>query len=313
MAVAAEKTVLVPENVIRRRGVKSVLKELGLTPRVYRDMAEIGKSLAAAPAEAVVLDSPPDAERFETVKMVHTTCPDAVVRGMGEEDQEGADAVLREKFTPPEFPTAMRLAAANKQLREALEQLDRQNRIIAELEKKALHDSLTGLYNRYHFLERTRQELARARRGRARFAIAMFDVDRFKRVNDRHGHPVGDVVLKEIADILTRALRVMDTIARYGGEEFIVLLPGTRGPDRVPFDPIAIVERVRADVESNGFSCAGTRAGPLRATVSAGVALYPEDGADVDALIHVADAWLLRAKNAGRNRVLPNGGATRTE
>jgi diguanylate cyclase (GGDEF)-like protein len=128
----------------------------------------------------------------------------------------------------------------------------------------------------------------------------LVDVDHFKRINDQHGHQIGDVVLKEIAGLLAQELRAADVLARYGGEEFILLLPNA-----TLAQGLAIAERVRERVAQHGF---GLRGAPLRVTVSVGVAALDsapaESNGPVDEqLVQAADAALYRAKELGRNRV----------
>lgn len=155
-------------------------------------------------------------------------------------------------------------------------------------------DPLTGLKNRRAFLRALKQELARAKRNRHSMAVLMLDVDRFKSINDRFGHPVGDAVLVALSDALTACARNYDTVARFGGEEFTVLLPETDAAGA-----LVVAERIRAAVRSSAL-------GPLElgsVTVSLGVALAPLEPDDEDALLRRADEQLYRAKEGGRDRV----------
>jgi diguanylate cyclase (GGDEF)-like protein len=125
----------------------------------------------------------------------------------------------------------------------------------------------------------------------------MLDLDHFKRVNDQHGHGVGDTVLRIAAAQLQRIIRKEDVLARYGGEEFVVLL---RGIEHTNVGILA--ERLRRSVESLSIPC---ESGPLRVTVSVGVASLHEcdDNAPVEAVVQLADERLYKAKSEGRNRV----------
>ncbi|RKQ88047.1 diguanylate cyclase (GGDEF)-like protein [Solirubrobacter pauli] len=165
----------------------------------------------------------------------------------------------------------------------------RNERLVAQLSTEARVDPLTQLHNRRGFDERLTAETARAMRDQSSLAAAAFDIDHFKRVNDEHGHEVGDRVLQWVAKTLAHATRGADVTARVGGEEFVVLLPGTgiRGAQE-------LAERVRVAVERGG--------GPVPITISAGVAAQVPRDADHD-LVESADRALYRAKHDGRNAV----------
>jgi len=165
-----------------------------------------------------------------------------------------------------------------------------------DLYQLARFDSLTGLHNRGAFLAEFEREASRASRGTGRFSLVMFDLDRFKLLNDRHGHPAGDKVLREFADILRASVRKHDVVGRYGGEEFIVLMPDV-GKD-VAYQ---VAERIRITVQSTTFEYQGRR---MEVAVSGGVATHGEDGAGWDELLKAADQALYAAKEGGRNRVV---------
>lgn len=161
------------------------------------------------------------------------------------------------------------------------------------LSEQARTDELTGLFNRRHFHERLAAELARGRRERVPVGLVLLDVDDFKRVNDEHGHPVGDAVLIAFAAVLREHVRAGDVVCRTGGEEFAVVLPG-------------------AD-EDEAARCAGRLVGAVRAatwpvageiTASAGVAIAPDDASTVAALFRAADECLLTAKAQGKDRAV---------
>lgn len=168
-------------------------------------------------------------------------------------------------------------------------------RLQADLVHSAHFDSLTGVYNRGTFLAEFEREVSRATRGGVPFSLAIFDLDRFKLLNDRYGHPTGDLVLKAFADVLRLGIRKHDTVGRYGGEEFALLMPET-GKDT----GMRVVERVRRELEARGVSADGQR---IEVTVSGGVATYGVDGHDWDSLLSAADTALYEAKEAGRNRI----------
>ena len=164
-----------------------------------------------------------------------------------------------------------------------------------QLRQRAEHDRLTGLLNRQAFDHEIAGEAARFQRYQRPFALLMLDLDHFKAVNDRYGHPVGDAVLAHVGETISKTLREVDVAARYGGEEFAIILPET---DLHTAEEIA--ERLRVAIAG---SPARTTAGALPITVSIGVSSCPEKASDVDSLIRTADAALYVSKRNGRNRV----------
>jgi diguanylate cyclase (GGDEF)-like protein len=161
-------------------------------------------------------------------------------------------------------------------------------------EQTALTDGLTGLFNRAYLMQALRREISRAERHQRPMAVALFDVDDFKRVNDTHGHLEGDRVLVKAAGIIGENLRDVDCAARYGGEEFAVLLPETSRAGAY-----VVAQRIRVGIQSI------LRSGRDVITVSGGVAAYPADGVTPQQLLQKADQGLYRAKADGKNRVAP--------
>jgi diguanylate cyclase (GGDEF)-like protein len=159
------------------------------------------------------------------------------------------------------------------------------------LERLALTDSVTGLFNRHAGELVLEREVARARRTRVPFSLALIDVDHFKDVNDRHGHAAGDEVLKQVSSVLTSTFRASDLAVRWGGDEFLVFLPDVPAGGAMVF-----AERARSQVEALFFGSTGT------VTLSAGVAQVGPDE-DAYAAVRRADAQLYEAKRSGRNLV----------
>jgi diguanylate cyclase (GGDEF)-like protein len=165
-----------------------------------------------------------------------------------------------------------------------------------ELVRRSVIDSLTGLFNVGHIVERCDQEIARAKRHGHVVSCLLMDVDRFKAINDTYGHPVGNEVLRELAALINGSVRRSDLVGRYGGEEFLLVLPETGREGAV-----ALAERLRRTVEGTIF-----RVGPheIRLTVSIGVATFPGPGIiGRETLLMAVDRASYRAKALGRNRV----------
>ena len=163
---------------------------------------------------------------------------------------------------------------------------------------RSVRDTMTGLFNRGYFDTLLEFEIERAKRYGRKFALVIVDADHFKRINDTHGHPTGDAVLRALARALRLGVRHSDVVVRYGGEEFVLLLHETEGSSA--FDK---AEALRQGVSKLLLKPAGI-GHSIKLTVSAGVAHYPEDGATARTLLTAADQRLLRAKQAGRNRVV---------
>lgn len=169
----------------------------------------------------------------------------------------------------------------------------------AQLDVLATRDELTAVHNRRHFMVLAEREVARCRRYDMGAALLMIDVDHFKRVNDRHGHLAGDLMLREIARTIGDTLRQPDLVGRFGGEEFVVFLPHAD-----PLGALDAAERIRDCVAQLSLEWRGQA---VRATVSVGVATLDPSHESIAALLHDADQALYAAKDAGRNcvRTLP--------
>ena len=167
-------------------------------------------------------------------------------------------------------------------------------RYAAELEVRAVTDGLTGLFNHRHFQESLAAEVERATRYGLVFTLLMMDLDLFKNVNDRLGHPRGDEVLRSVAEVVRDVARTSDFAARYGGEEFVMILPGTSAKQSA-----SLAERVAQGVRDIVLDVPN----PPRLSISIGMADYPACGRDRESLIAAADSALLFAKRAGRDMI----------
>jgi diguanylate cyclase (GGDEF)-like protein len=176
------------------------------------------------------------------------------------------------------------LALANLKLQESLRH-------------QSLRDALTGQYNRRYMDEALPREVARAQRQNTPLAIAMLDIDHFKRFNDTFGHEGGDLLLAAFGQLLTEQARGDDIVCRYGGEEFALILPGADGASAV-----RRLDEIRLAVRGLRVRNRGETLGPV--SMSAGVAVFPVDGATGASVMAAADAALYAAKRSGRDRVM---------
>jgi diguanylate cyclase (GGDEF)-like protein len=167
-------------------------------------------------------------------------------------------------------------------------------RMVKKLEELATTDGLTGLLNKRAMLDMADQKVASATRFSRHLSVLVTDIDFFKKVNDTHGHDVGDIVIRGMGEILRRAKRTTDAVARFGGEEFVVICEETDAKGAM-----LLAERVRKEVEGKAFV---TSQGPIKVTCSVGIATFPEAGRDWESLFKSADAALYASKKSGRNR-----------
>jgi diguanylate cyclase (GGDEF)-like protein len=203
----------------------------------------------------------------------------------------GADDYLTKPFDPLELRGRLR---AGQRI------VDLQEELLAareELQYIATHDSLTRLWNRPAIISVLKKQLAIAGGSGSAVAVAMADLDHFKKINDTYGHTVGDTVLFEISRRMISSVRPYDAVGRYGGEEFLIVFEGCAPDDAYP-----LAERLRKCISDEPIQVADLS---LSVTVSLGIAVcVPAGEEDHELLIHQADAALYIAKNTGRNRVV---------
>lgn len=189
------------------------------------------------------------------------------------------------------------LQARVKILLEKKNQLDKLRSHYEEALNSAVVDWLTGLYNHGYFKKYLDLEIKKSLRQRYPLTLIMIDIDNFKAVNDAYGHPTGDVILQELAQVVRKAVREVDLVARYGGDEFAVVLPYSDGQGA-----LRVARRIDEAIKTHGFSPLAS-AEKTTLTVSMGVAGYPQDAVHVDELIHSADQKLYTAKTKGKNQI----------
>lgn len=186
---------------------------------------------------------------------------------------------------------ARRLETAELKILVELSDITRLETQKLQFEKMAATDKLTQIANRFHFDLICKHLVEEAKRYQKPLALVMFDIDHFKRVNDRYGHDIGDTILRNVAEIINKRLRSSDVFARWGGEEFVILLP-----DQTLQEALSVTEALRGVVENTFFDPVG------RVTVSFGVTLLHSDDTE-SSFLKRADKALYTAKNNGRNRV----------
>ena len=202
---------------------------------------------------------------------------------------EGADDYLAKPFDLGELRARINSGKRIVELHKEL--VDSKKKLEYQLE----HDVLTGLYSRRFIMEKLNREIARSQRTGSSFAVAICDIDHFKKINDSYGHQAGDIVMREFGKILEGNIREYDSVGRIGGEEFLMITPLKNEEDE-----ISLFERVRSKVENGRIA---VESGEISMTVSIGVTFY-ETGKDADEIIFEADKALYIAKNSGRNRVV---------
>jgi two-component system cell cycle response regulator len=257
----------------------------------------------ARTADLIVIDL--THARFDGLRLAARIRSDAATRqtpilGIVESDDRAAmvraldlgvtDVILR-PVDPGELEARARTQVRRKAYADAL-----RDRLEESLEM-AVTDALTGLHNRRYVVSRLRQHLDALERSGEGFAVALIDIDHFKRINDSWGHQAGDLVLKGFAERLRKELRAIDIAGRYGGEEFLIVFSGSTASDA-----LEACERFRAAMAREPFVVSGT-GDPISVTVSAGVTVG-EHGDDVEDIVARADAALYEAKSSGRNQVI---------
>jgi diguanylate cyclase (GGDEF)-like protein len=208
------------------------------------------------------------------------------------EEHEGGVAFVFADGTPFDTAAADRASLIARHSALALSNAER----YYHAKERAFIDDVTEVYNARYLLQATQNEIQRAERYDRQLSVLFLDLDRFKLVNDRHGHLVGSRVLRRLSEVLSECVRQVDTLARYGGDEFTILLVDTDLPTG-----IQVAERIRRTVADTIFE--GENGEPIRLTISIGVAAYPQHSRVREGLLDLADKAMYRAKSLGRDCV----------
>jgi diguanylate cyclase (GGDEF)-like protein len=298
---------VIDDSASARSEIRAVLEGSCLFGRILEAVDGLAglRMLLAETVDAVVCDlempgldgekllraqrSRPDGQDVPFFFLTAQRDPDRMARLL----RAGASDTIQKPFHPAELIARLETHLRVRRLQAELRDKN------AMLERISTTDAVTGMRTRRYIGELLSIEVLRASRYHTPLAVAMCDLDHFKRVNDSFGHPAGDAVLAGVSDVMRRTLRTTDAAGRYGGEEFLLVLPGTDIAGA-----LALAERVRAAIEETGFDV-GVEA-PYPVTVSVGVAALG-DGESVEALVRAADEALYEAKAAGRNRVVVAG------
>jgi len=294
------KVLVAEDEPVSRLRLQAFLSKWGYSVLVASDGAEAVRLFERERPRLVVLDRMmPHLDGLDVCRTIrqHGAEPYVYVilltaqdntREIVEGFQAGADDYITKPFEVQELEARVRTGARIAELQEQLIATRERLRI------EATHDSLTGLLNRAAFFEGFQKEVVRAQRYKTPLALIMADLDHFKAINDQHGHPTGDLVLRETAHRLRSSIRASDVIGRYGGEEFVVV-----APDCGLHDAQALAERFRATICGLPVEIGSEW---ILVTMSLGVAATC-DMDEADRLLQVADEALYRAKHAGRNTV----------
>jgi diguanylate cyclase (GGDEF)-like protein len=290
--------------------LRARLEARGYETDTAADGQQALEHVRAAPPDLILLDvMMPKVDGIEVAKRVKSdsTLPFIPIimqtaLDSTESKVEGLDAGADDYITKPinfaELEARVRSLLRIKNLQE---QVEGQKHELEQLNERLLRisqtDGLTGLFNRRHIEQELGHMFDHSVRLGELLAVLMVDLDKFKSVNDTYGHQAGDEVLRQMSELLTRAVREIDRVGRYGGEEFMILLPGTSAEEAVTFG-----ERARQAIEAHTFTFPG---GELHRTASFGVATFPHTRIHgCDDLVRAADDALYVAKESGRNRVV---------
>lgn len=281
--------------------LESIIKKWSYTPVVVRDGEKAWEIMRSQNApRLVILDwQMPGMSGINVcrkIRSLKTSDPPYIIvlttRGEKKDIvtalESGANDFISKPYDPDELKARLNVGKRMLQLQSAL--LD----ALSALEHEAMHDPLTGIYNRRAIIMMLEKEMARARREKTNLYIGMCDLDHFKKINDTHGHKAGDDAIVDFTKCAGKVMRISDHIGRYGGEEFLLIIPGSSGQG-----PGEVFDRICRSVRKNTTQADGRK---INFTVSIGVASFSGNN-NVDHILKSADKALYHAKNSGRDQV----------
>lgn len=297
------KVLIAEDDPIARRSLGSLLNKWGYEVIETCDGAAAWEALQESngPRIAILDWQMPKIDGLQLCQEVRRASSELYVyillltaRSQKEDSIAGWEAGADDYITKPWDARELRV---HLQAAERIIKLQDQLIVARETQRQlATYDALTSVFNRRAILDSLKRELMHSLRGGPPVGVIMADLDHFKKINDVHGHLVGDLVLCEAAHRMKNALRPYDVLGRYGGEEFLVIAPGCGAPETEK-----VAERLRERLESLPLTL---RDRSIRITGSFGVASSMNVAENVDALVWAADAALYQAKHEGRNRVV---------
>jgi two-component system cell cycle response regulator len=294
---------LVEDNEGDAQLVRHFLKDL---PLRFERVAKGKEALQLAQSgsiDLILLDILlPDTNGFEVCRQLRSTetgrgIPIVIITCLDDMDSKVKSIELETDDFLIKPIVGRELQARVKILLEKKRQLDNLRSHYEKALDQAVVDWLTGLYNHGYFKKFLDLEIKKSLRARYPITLIMMDIDNFKTYNDTFGHPIGDVILQELAQVIRKSVREVDLVARYGGDEFAVVLPYSDGEGA-----LRVAQRIDKAIRTHSFSPKIPARG-TQLTVSMGVAWYPADAVHVDELIHTADQKLYGAKIKGKNQI----------
>jgi two-component system, cell cycle response regulator len=305
--LAKAKVLLVEDDPIQAESAKDLLRNAGYDVTLAIDGVSAIKYVKTTKPDIILLDVVlPGLDGYEVcrwLKLEESTRGIPVIMLTIKKELSdkisglhiGADDYLPKPYNELELNARIYASLRTKALQDELKTKNKQlEDLLYKVEYMAITDVLTGLYNRRRFHDVLAKEFERSKRYASPFSLVFMDVDHFKSVNDGYGHLMGDKVLSDLASIIKKNIRDIDTAARYGGEEFTAILPSTTKEAA-----LHVAERIRKSIEKHVFPEMPGRT----ITISIGISGIPDKKIDnEDTLIRSADIALYRAKQTGRNR-----------